>query len=521
MSYWSLYFLVKTGLFYTHYIGFNWGLNLLLALLIAWPLAPGRWQRARRVAVWPAALALLYHDSFLPTPARVLSQLGALGGFSGEYMLELLGRLINPVALAGLVALVVLHLLLARWLRLSTFAFMGILSVPLLTGTGAFSSLVTAPLNSTAGVDTEKTAPVSRTAASPESELQAFYAAERQRRLVFPRNVSPPPFDVIVLHVCSLSWDDLDFVNERNAPLLKRFDVLFGNFNSAASYSGPASIRALHGNCGQSPHTALYKGADPQCYTFPALEQAGYQANALLNHNGIFDSFSKILEVEGGLVGKLQPNKEAPVQMQSFDGSPIYDDFALLSNWWSKRQTRGAAPVALYYNSISLHDGNRVTGQSARNSLVTYKPRLIKLMADFDRFLSQLEASGKPVVVMLVPEHGASLRGDRVQMSGMREIPDPKITLVPAAIKLVGMKSAASGPLMVNQPVSYFGLYSLLGDMLANNPFAPGAKPLAQRLDAIPTTAFVAENADVVVIRNAANAYLMKSADGTWVPYQN
>ena len=47
MSYWSLYFLVKTGLFYSHYIGFNWGLNLLLALLIAWPLAPGRWGVAR------------------------------------------------------------------------------------------------------------------------------------------------------------------------------------------------------------------------------------------------------------------------------------------------------------------------------------------------------------------------------------------------------------------------------------------------------------------------------------------
>jgi cellulose synthase operon protein YhjU len=511
MSYWSPYFLIKTGLFYTHYIGFNWGLNLLLALFIAWPVAAGRWQRARGWVVWPAALALLYHDSFLPTPARVLSQLGALGGFSGEYILELLGRVINPPALAAFVALLVLHLLLARWLRLSTFAFMGILSVPLLTG-----------LNSTPGASAGSAPSISGlTAVSPEVELKAFYAAERQRRLVFPKTVSPPPFDVIVLHVCSLSWDDLDFVQERNAPLLKRFDVLFSNFNSAASYSGPASLRVLHGNCGQYPHDALYKAADPQCYTFPALERAGYQVNALLNHNGIFDSFSKILEVEGGLVGKLQPNTHVPAQMQGFDGSPIYDDVALLSGWWTKRQTQGAAPVALYYNSISLHDGNRVAGQSARNSLVTYKPRLTKLMADFDRFISQLEASGKPVVVMLVPEHGASLRGDKVQISGMREIPDPKITLVPAAIKLVGMKSAASGPLMVNKPVSYFGLYSLLGDMMANNPYAPGSKPLAERLDAIPTTPFVAENADVVVMRNQANAYLMKSSDGTWLPYQN
>lgn len=522
MNFWTLYFLVKTGLFYANYIGFNWGLNLMLALLMAWPIAPGRWQRARRALMWPAALALLYHDSFLPTPGRVLSQLGAVGGFSGEYMIELLGRVINPMALAGLAVLVVIHLLLSRWLRLSTFAFAGILSVPLVAGTGGGMTMVATQSISTAGAGAG-TGPQtgSPAAANPEAELQAFYAAERQRRLTFPKTGAAPPFDIIVLHVCSLSWDDLDFVKERNAPLLKRFDVLFGNFNSAASYSGPASIRVLHGNCGQQQHMALYKGSDPKCYTFPSLEEAGFRVNGLLNHNGIFDSFSKILEVEGGLVGKLLPNKDAPVAMQSFDGSAIYDDFALLSSWWTQRQTRSTAPVALYYNSISLHDGNRVPGQTSRSSLTTYKPRLVKLMADFDRFMTQLEATGKPVVVMLVPEHGASLRGDKIQISGVREIPDPKITLVPAAIKLVGMKSNGPGPLVFDQPVSYFGLFSLLGDMLADNPFAPGAKSLAQRLEAIPTTRFVAENDDVVVMRNQANAYVMKSAGGTWVPYNN
>ena len=413
MSYLSLYFLIKTGLFYTHYIGFHWLLNLLLALVVFWPMALGRARQVRLALAWPAALVLLYHDSYLPTPARVWSQMEALRGFSGEYMLELLGRVINPVALGALAALIVVYWLLSRWLRFSSLAFVGILSVPLVAAVSPGSASAPVPLATSTA---QGAAPAAALVSDPESELQAFYATESQRHLAFPKTGSAPPFDVIVLHVCSLSWDDLDFVKERNAPLLKRFDVLFSNFNSAASYSGPATYRVLHGNCGQPSHTRLYKGADPQCYTFPSLEQAGFKVNGLLNHNGIYDSFAKILEVEGGLQGKLVSNKEAPVQMQSFDGSPIYDDFGLLSKWWTQRQASGAAPVALYYNSISLHDGNRVPGVSSRSSLDTYKPRLTKLLSDFDRFLSLLEATGKPVVVVLVPEHGASLRGDKVQI---------------------------------------------------------------------------------------------------------
>jgi cellulose synthase operon protein YhjU len=193
-----------------------------------------------------------------------------------------------------------------------------------------------------------------------------------------------------------------------------------------------------------------------------------------------------------------------------------------LSQWWTQRQTRGAAPVALYYNTITLHDGNRIPGSKSSSSLDTYKPRLVKLLGDFDRFVTQLEASGRPVVLVLLPEHGASLRGDKVQISGMREIPDPKITLVPAAIKLIGLPPttapAAGGPVVVTQPMSYFGINALLADLLRENPFAAGGRPLADRLDALETTPFVAENDDVVVI-GSENGYVLKSTEGTWVNF--
>ncbi len=64
------------------------------------------------------------------------------------------------------------------------------------------------------------------------------------------------------------------------------------------------------------------------------------------------------------------------------------------------------------------------------------------MLADFDQFLTELERTGRPVAVLLMPEHGAALRGDEYQISGMREIPNPRITLVPAALKLIGLPTA-------------------------------------------------------------------------------
>ena len=513
MSYASLYFLLKTGLYYGHYLGFHWLPNLLLAVAAFWPLPAGRWQRLRAWLFWPLALVLLYHDSFLPTPQRIWSQLDALRGFSLDYLLELLHRLVSLRAVLALAAVLLLYTALARWLRFATLALVGILSVPLLAALAPAAASGPAAGAGASGAQASLS--------SNDAELQAFYRSEHQRKLLLPERTGGPAFDLIVLHVCSLSWDDLDFVQERNAPLLKRFDLVFSNFNSAASYSGPAMLRLLRGNCGQTSHGQLYKGTDASCYTVPSLEKAGFQTHGLLNHNGTYDNFARLVEQEAGLLAHLDSNRMARVQMQSFDGSPIYDDYDLLSQWWSQHQQKGRAPLALYYNTISLHDGNRLPGVSSRSSLDTYKPRVQKLLADFDRFVSQLEASGRPVVLMLVPEHGASLRGDKVQISGMREIPDPKVTLVPAAIKLIGLKGAgaAGTPLLIKQEMSYLGLNTIVADLLRDNPFAAGARPLAERLEPLQTTRFVAENDDVVMLRHADGSYALKSGDGTWVPF--
>lgn len=54
------------------------------------------------------------------------------------------------------------------------------------------------------------------------------------------------------------------------------------------------------------------------------------------------------------------------------------------------------------------------------------------------------------MVVVIVPEHGAALVGDKMQMSGLRDIPSPNITHTPVGIKLIGMKALHQGsPLQI------------------------------------------------------------------------
>lgn len=523
MNYWSLYFLAKVGLHHNGVVALSWMANLALALVVIWPVATTRWRGVRLAVTLPLAVVLAYRESFLPSPERVFSQLGALRGFSADYMLELLQRVIVPTDLLAVAAVLFLYTVLAQRVRFSSLALLAIVSVPVVSmwqsGAGAMSTA--APVLAQAGDVGSEANALAAVATDPDSQLKQFYQVEAQRKITLSAGGQTPPFDVIVLNVCSLGWDDMDFVGLRDHPLLQRFDVVFNQFNTAASYSGPGLIRLMHGTCGQMPQKAMYGGLDPQCYVFPSLEKIGYRTTGLMNHDGVYDKFGETVIQTGGLAGKMEDNRTAPVSMHSFDGTPIYSDHALLSQWWKDRPNKGAQPVALYYNSISLHDGNRVPGLTSRSSADTYKPRLTQLLADFDKFLTELESSGRPVVVMLIPEHGASLRGDKLQISGMREIPSPRVTLVPAAIKVVGPGFVRpTSPLLVEKPTSFYGMFSLLNDMLARPPFGASAPPLAGRLASIPATALVSENEDVVVMGNQAQGYQLRSGKGAWLPYK-
>jgi hypothetical protein len=103
----------------------------------------------------------------------------------------------------------------------------------------------------------------------------------------------------------------------------------------------------------------------------------------------------------------------------------------------------------------------------------------------------------------------------------MREIPTPRITLVPTLVYLLNTPTPAGPQVRVDKPVSYVDLFTLLNGMFLNSPFQAGAPALEARSQAMAGTDFVTDNETVTMLRMPDQRYWMRSkGTTTWVPYQ-
>ena len=510
MGIWDLYFVTKLVLYLGHYIDFHVFANLAFALFLFIPIRHAWIRLIRQVLAIPIGVALFYYDTWFPPFSSVMLQASQLQQFDLTYLMELLGRFIHFPIVATLGLLYAAYFFVRKKIPVSPLVLLAML-VPLLP-------IATQPSAVTASPPTTDTS-------SPATDqvltaaLQSFYKYEASRTTSFaPPGKADIPFDIIFLHICSLSWDDLNFVKEADNPLFKRFDIVFTHFNAAATYSGPSIIRVLRGSCGQQQHGRLYDPINAQCQTFNNLQQIGFESQLALNHDGQYGNLLADISQRGGLQATPFNNSGIPPYLKSFDGSPIYNDYTVLTKWWMNRLTLPAPRVALYYNSISLHDGNRSSNRSG-SSLQTYRPRLARLLADLDRFFTQLHASGRRAVVVFVPEHGASLRGDKMQIAGMREIPTPLIGIVPVGIKLIGLpENAAQELLIVSKPTSHLAVTKLLSDFVRGNLFGVSKLDLAEYVHHLPATEFVAENEETIVMRRGGQ-YFLRTKTSAWVEY--
>jgi cellulose synthase operon protein YhjU len=454
----------------------------------------------------PVAIALAYYDSWLPGFSRVVSQAGLVSGFSAAYLGELAGRFVNWTVLAALAVALGAAYAIARFIRLDVFVAVAMVAM----------AFVLAPARQAADPAVAAAGKPIEAPKNPDALLSEFFQQESQRSVAFPKPPdAAPPFDVIFLHVCSLSWDDLEATGMDKHPLLARFDIVLRRFNSVSTYSGPAAIRFLRAPCGQPKHPALYTPTLGPCLLMPALEAAGLEPQVVLNHDGHFDDFLKHVRAQGVQAKPLALSGLAAPQ-RSFDDSRIYDDAALLARWIEARGKSPAPRAAVYFNTVSLHDGNRLTSDPAKNSAETYKVRLAKLLDDLDAFVTRLEGSGRRAVVVLVPEHGAAWRGDAAQIAGLREIPTPAITLVPVAIKVIGPDAKRTGEaLQVAEPTSYLALSHIVARMLASAPFgAQGFRP-ADYTAGMPVTEFVSEGETATVLKRG-DRYLIRQDRDPW-----
>ena len=505
---WNYYFVLKLLFFWRGLIDFDALPNLALFIVLAIPLPP-RWPHylpaLRRAVALPVALTLLYHDSFLPPIARLFSQAGLISDFSLGYMIELVGRFISLPVLALMAIAFVMLVLARRFIRVGVV----VLTILLALAVSRWPQEAVAPAQLAGAPGRAARMPAGAmhlTEGGSNIELdrilRAFYADEARRVVQLPRpDAAALPFDLLFIHVCSLSWDDMEAAGMQLHPLWRSFDIVFRHFNAAAAYSGPAAVRLNRATCGQSSNDGLYAPAAEQCYLMPSLKRAGFDINFAMNHDGHFDDFLPLVRQQGVQAPPLSLNN-LPVALRSFDDSAIYDDAAVLERWRALRATSAAPRTALYYNTITLHDGNRLTGTAGAgiSSAQSYKLRLTKLFNEMEALMASLAAGPRRTVVVLIPEHGAAVRGDRMQIAGLREIPTPAITTVPVGIRVIEPGSTAEHETTyVDTDTSFLALSRLVARMLEKSPFGPTPFDAKAYVKDLPTTRFVAENQSVVM----------------------
>ncbi|MDR7343844.1 cellulose synthase operon protein YhjU [Pantoea alhagi] len=528
---WNFYFLIKFALLWFGYLNFHALANLVFLAWLLFPLPSLRLHRLRSWISVPIGFALFWHDTWLPGPESIMSQGGQLAGFSSAYLLDLVNRFINWQMVGAAFVMLVLYMFISQWVRITVLVSLMLIWINVINLAGPTFSLLptksatpevvlnkTTPANNAAADKNALDESAPPTSANLTAYLNRFYQTEKQRVTTFPATLSPDsqPFDVLIINICSLAWSDIDAVQLRDHPLWKHFDILLSNYNSATGYSGPAGIRLLRASCGQTSHSDLYKPAEQQCYLFDNLAKLGFKEQLMMDHTGVFGNYLKELREDGDLQAPLMSQAGIAPELTSFDGSPVYNDAQLMQRWLDDRMKSNDARTATFYNLIPLHDGTRELGSTGT---APYKPRAQLLFDQLDTFLTNLEKSGRQVLVMVVPEHGAAVVGDKMQMSGLRDIPSPSITHVPVGIRFVGMKSPHQGqPLSVDTPTSLQAVSELVSRVVDGQVFNAPNVNMSVLTENLPQTPVVSENDNAIVMMYQGKPWIRLNG-GDWVPY--
>jgi cellulose synthase operon protein YhjU len=534
---WNLYFLATFALVLAGYATLK---PLYVALLGLWVMVPVKNRILNALRQIPAVIAgavLLYHESWLPSFDSVLENVHNLQAFSWDYLFDLARDFINPeMVLYGALG-VLIYFCLFRWIRFTTITvlvFLGMICEPYVQTWGDYiaaryfnaasqnPTVVTAANPSAAAQAPLKADAPGKILESADVDawLTKFFAAEKDRKARIPASLqaSDTPFDIILLNICSLATDDLKAANLTDHPVLKNADLAFTNFNSATSYSGPATIRLLRSACGQLPHGELYEGRAPECEIMTRLDGLGYREFAFMDHDGKFDGYFESLGIRAGFNAPLAPYAAYPVAYKSFEGAPIYSDGAVFEDYLKRIGSSGAARSASFFNLIALHDGNR---ELRTNKSLAFGSRAEKLLNDIARFTDELAKSGRRVMLVIIPEHGAAVRGDKIQMPRLRDIPSPHITEVPVLVKFIGLQKPIASPVVYIEKTSHLALADLIGQVLAKNLFAsadPEADLKAIAAD-LPRTERVSQNSNASVVEIGTQTFV-KIKNGDWLPYR-
>ncbi|MBB3046972.1 cellulose synthase operon protein YhjU [Litorivivens lipolytica] len=506
LGWWNVYFAAKIALYFQDLAGFILIANLALALFLLIKTQYAGAAKAQQLVGVVVAIGLMYFENLLP-PFFLPAEQG--GGF-----MTWLGTLAWPMLLTtGLIALAYQYFL--RFIEPGVVvAFLAVCvlvdKTNILNMLGADDASVQ---QVAASNGTEQRAIELTSDQALNASLAEFFDMESQRREPIQSIADDADFDILVLSVCSLGWDDLNMIGLSNHPLFEQFDIVFDRFNAATSYSGPAVIRLLNASCGQKPHSELFSDRYPKCQL--ATQLAQFEPVLMMNHDGAFDNFLSFINDQSGFDAELEPHTDIRIAQKSFDGTPIFDDLEILMRWHQQRSQRDRNEFA-FYNTVSLHDGNRIIGQKAVGN-ESYRLRASAFLDQLSQFIKTLENSEQNTLLLIVPEHGAGLRGDRMQLPGMREIPAHSITHVPVAARLIGAKRR--GPVArVTAQTSHLALSVLINNVIQQQPFQAESYTPASLVSNLPRTRRVSQNEGSTVMEVDGTDYVTLD-ERTWSAY--
>jgi cellulose synthase operon protein YhjU len=252
-----------------------------------------------------------------------------------------------------------------------------------------------------------------------------------------------------------------------------------------------------------------------------SLRAQGDAISFARNHNGKYGNFDDEVKRYGHL--EVSPFTPAGLVARKymFDDSPVYDDHAVLDQWWAARQKSGAKRAVLYYNTVSLHDGSHWTADKdwwKKDHREMYREFLTGLLEELSKFFQLVSSSGRNTVVIVLGEHGRAVRGSAMETPGLRDIPLPRVTIVPVGIKLFGKgyRDVQSGRnITISKPASYFALSYMLEAFTERSPFQSDIYASRNFIDSIPQTFYVSENQDNVIVKKDDGYYLF-GKDKKW-----
>jgi len=509
MLIWSFFFLSKVVLNLKGHLQFDPFLNVLLALYAILPWAATRsvgleikpdnpLRTVHGVLGIPLSLMLLWHDSYFP-PIKGLFHFLAdpVTRPSNDYLIEFVMGYWNPMGLL-LVAIIFAGCKVLTGKKINLAPGVGIV----ILFTAAYGAVGKSKIQAQAEI---QNLALSVSASGP-IPIEAQVKGGK-------------PYDVVILQVCSMAWDDLKHAGMDQHPFFSQFDLLFNQFNTGTSYSTPAALRLLQGQCGQVSHQNLYQGVPEDCFLMENFRKIGYSTWTVFNHQG------KLSEKMGNDISKFA-KADLPMAFSdlaqeqiNFDKSPVFRNFDVLEVWWKKRMASPSERAALFYNTVSLHGGSHFVNDPgkwwSRSRVESYSQRLKKTLEDFQKFFDLLSASGRDVLVVVVPEHGAALVGSEIQGADLRDIPLPKTTLVPMGIKLIGQGWMRSPKISIDTLVSYPVIARTLN--LANSHHGAKTAFLESEFSDLPKIEYAAENESAAtVIRNHELFY--RGKEGGWKP---